>query len=305
MSRITRAIFAAAFFLIAPAAFAAYETIPGNPLTIYVSDDGSYQSVHASHPGNGQFYPTDSTLGDAGWFFRTSTPTLFAPDLNGADHSNTAASNLGARTIVTPISMTTLTGTGVAADPYTVVAVVDLGTTGLTATITTTYVDGDEHFTQKVELANNSGASETVNIFFGADIYLAADDDGIPSFYPSHNTVGGSDCNARNYNILLIPLTPMDFYTANNFGNVWSQIGSGALDNSVASGCIDNGAALQWDRTIDDGDTVTIESQVSFGANPFASGTPAPVPALPAGLLAILALAAGLGVMGRKRLLSK
>jgi hypothetical protein len=63
----TFAALVAASLAIASPARAATATIPGAPLTVYVSDRGQLQAMRGGDSG-GIFYPSHETTGDAGFF---------------------------------------------------------------------------------------------------------------------------------------------------------------------------------------------------------------------------------------------
>lgn len=242
-------------------------TINGNPLQIRVGDDTSFQVFNSLVPGTGQIFPDSSPgTGDMGWFVRTPT-TLFAA--NFSEHGSTATGGIGTNTPFTPVSLSGVSGTGSSADPYVVTVVGALTGTGMTATLRVQYVNGDNYFTQLFTVNNGSGASQALKLFVGADIFLAASDSGVPYLEPTSSSPGGRDCQPTpTYSILLIPQTPASAYSAVSYSSIWAQIGTGQLDNTVGTGCQDNGAALQWDRTVANGASTTIQSAVSFGSIP-------------------------------------
>ena len=283
-----------------------FRTITGTPLTIYVSDDASFQVLNSNVPGSGQFYPSGSTCnpGDAG-VFADAGGILYAPDF-GTHPCGSATGGIGTFTPWTPVSISAVTGSGTSGSPYTVVVVVDAGTTGLRLTMTVTYVNGDSFF--RVSNAfTTTGSAAAVDVFFGADLYLANDDDGIPYRDGTTGGVGGQDCVAQTYTIQFIPSTPADAYAANGYSSVWSQIGADSLGNTVSTGCLDNGAALEWtDRAVNPGAATTIDLTVQFsgfvGPSPTPSGPPAVVPTLSFPMMALFAVAlAALGFVLMRR----
>lgn len=284
-------------------------TISGNPLTIHIGDDHSFQVFHDSFPGTGQFYPDDATgTADMGWIVHADG-TQYAPDFD--DHSSsTATGNLGSYTPYAAPGRTVsaVSGSGTSASPYEVTITAALGASGLTSTEVVRYVNGENFFRKSFTLTNNGDVSQSVNIFLGGDIYLADSDDGIP--YRTGNSVGGSNCPVApatlpNYHVLYIAQTPADRWSGNSYGNIWTQIGNGTLDNALATGCIDNGAALQWNRTLAAGASVTIDAATSFGDIPPIAGGGGEVTAVPtvdlAGLGLLALLLGGAGVWGVRR----
>jgi IPTL-CTERM motif/Quinohemoprotein amine dehydrogenase, alpha subunit domain III len=242
------------------------QTISGTPLQIHIGDDASFQIFNTAIPGQGQMFPSSATqTADMGIFVRRAG-TLFAPDFQNHP-GGTATGSLGTLTPWTPVSLSAVTGSGTSAAPFTVTVVADAAATGLRLTMTVTYVNGENFF--RKTLAFSSPGAQTFDAFLGGDIFLAASDSGVP--YTNSGSVGGQDCaTPPTYTILFIPLTPANRFSAENFGTVWAEIGAGTLSNLVASGCQDNGAALQWqNRTIAAaGGSVQIQAATSFGAIP-------------------------------------
>lgn len=246
----------------------AITTITGSPLTVLVGGDQSFQIVNDQVPGSGQIYPSQTTsLADMGWMVRTGG-ALYTPDFS--NHGTTATSNLGTVTPYTAQTISPVTGTGTEADPFVVAVNATLGATGLQSRQEVRYVNGKNFFTKRFTLTNTSAAPQEAKIYLGGDIYLAASDSGIPYREVASGSPGGSDCGTpASYYILYIPQTPADSYTGNGYSNVWSQIGTGDLDGALGpANCMDNGAALQWNRTLAAGASVTILAATSFGEIP-------------------------------------
>ncbi|MFZ2235087.1 MAG: hypothetical protein WAV67_01800, partial [Dokdonella sp.] len=223
--------------------------------------------LNSAVPGVGQVYPSNSSgPADMGWLVRT-TNTLYTPDFSA--HGGTATSNLGTRTAYTPQTLSGVSGSGSSSSPYTVTVSGKLGSTGLVATEQVTYINGSNYFTKRFTLKNNSSSSQTIKVFLGADIYLAGSDSGVPYRIGTTGTTGGQNCaNPATYSILFIPQTATNGYTGAGYSSVWTQIGAGTLNNALSTGCIDNGAALQWNRTIAAGASTTIQAATSFGEIP-------------------------------------
>ncbi len=238
-------------------------TINGNPLKINVAADASFQVFNAAVPGHGQIYPTGSQFGDMGVFANIGG-TLFAP--NFGSHGTTATGGLGTYTPWSQSSISQVQGDGSSSAPFTVTVNVNAGGTGVSLSMVVTYVNGSNFFRVK----NQFGGSRTMKVFLGADIYLASSDAGVFFVEPTLHAVGGVDCaNPPTYHILLIPLTPANRFSANTYSSIWTQIGHGQLDNNdIPAGCVDNGAALEWD---DIPAPATINTAVSFGEIPSAA----------------------------------
>lgn len=257
------AVFAAALLALVGQLAIAQPTvrvITGNPLTVNVGSDASFQVYTTLVPGQGQFYPSgNTTVADYGVFVDRAG-TLFAPAFS-THTGGTATGSIGTNTPWTPVSISAVTGTGTAGDPYTVVVVNDAAATGLRMTMTVTYVNGENFFRKSLAFTTADGTP--YDVFLGGDIYLANSDSGVP--YTLSGAVGGQNCGVPTYTILMIPLTPASRYSARGYSTVWSEIGAGLLSNIIATGCQDNGAALQWQNRVGNG---TILAATSFGAIP-------------------------------------
>jgi hypothetical protein len=248
-----------------------FRIISGTPLTIHVGDDMSFQVYNSAVPGSGQIYPSScSSTADMGVFVDMGG-ILYAPDFAGHP-CGSATAGIATYTAWTPVSLSAVTGTGTAADPFRVVVVADAAATGLRLTMTVSYVNGENFFRESYVFTSSTGPL-TFNVFTGADIYLASSDSGVPIFDATSGSPGGrsgSPCSSpAGYNILFIPLTPAEAYSANTYSTVWAQIGAGSLPNTVSTGCQDNGAALQWsNRTATPTSPVSIQTATSFGTIP-------------------------------------
>ncbi|HYI12454.1 MAG TPA: hypothetical protein VEK57_25600 [Thermoanaerobaculia bacterium] len=261
-------IIIAAFCAVTAHAVPAVQTITGSPLTILIGDDTSYQVLNSTIGPIGQIYPGGCTtsVADAG-IFTSIGGVLYAPDFQ-AHPCGSAMGGISPSVPWVPVSTGAVTGSGTALSPFAVNVVVDAGTTGVRMSATYSYVNGDPFFRiTKVFTSTNPVA---LNVYTGADIYLGGSDRGVPYLEPTSTSPGGRDCGAvPGYTILLIPTTPADHYAARLYNSVWTEIGQqGNLSDTVGSGCMDNGAALQWQRTLSAGGSTTITSAVSFGPIP-------------------------------------
>jgi hypothetical protein len=246
----------------------AVTVINGNPLQIHVGDDASFQVFNSDVPGSGQVYPTDATdTADMGWFVDAGG-TLFAPNFD--EHpAGSATSGIGTYTPFTPGTLSGVSGSGSAADPFRVTVTGTLAGSGLGATLQVSYVNGDNYFTKVFTLSNSGSAAAPVKIFLGADIYLASSDAGVPFREPNSGSPGGQDCGSPpTYTILLIPQSAPDAWSARGYSTVWSEIGARQLSSSADAGCLDNGAGLQWNRTVPAGGAVSVQAATSFGEIP-------------------------------------
>lgn len=242
------------------------QTINGSPLTVLVGSDTAFQVINSAFPGSGQIFFTEctTTVADAGIFLATGG-ALYAPDFE--NHSCPSFVEIGPNIPWTPVSISPVTGSGTSLDPFRVVVVVDAGSTGIRMTAAYTYVNGENFFRISKNICVNGAAA--FNTYVGADFYLADDDAGIPFVETASGSPGGKDCNNGGYTVLLVPTSVADRYVAGGFDEVWIEIGTrGDLSNTVGNGCIDNGAAVQWRRSLSGNSCTTITSAVSFGAVP-------------------------------------
>ena len=255
--------------LIVGSAFAQTPTvrkIVGDPLTIHFGSDTSFQIFNSAVPGSGQIYPSScQETADMG-VFAYIDGRLYAPAFRTRP-CGTATSQLGTFTPWAG-SISEIRGNGTPSAPFNVTARVTAPGTGVSIAVTVTYVNGQNYF--RVRKAVSSTVSRNINVYFGADIYLASSDAGIYLFEPQLQAVGGHDCaTPSTYNILFIPITAANGHTASRYSDVWRQIGINALDDDTTEeGCLDNGAALVWKNALQGALSREINSAVSFGDIP-------------------------------------
>ncbi len=247
-------------------------TINGNPLKINVAADASFQIINSAVVGRGQIFPTGSNYGDAG-VFADINGTLFAPAFS--QHGGTATGGLGSTTAWQSVSISQVQGDGAASSPFTVTVNVAASGMGVSMSMVVTYVNGENFF--RLRKSFTSPGNRTMKVFLGADIFLAGSDSGIFFFEPTLHAVGGVDCLVPpTYHILLIPIQPdqANRVTTGGYANVWTQIGARLLNNNTTpAGCLDNGAALEWDNVLTVGvQNALLQSAVSFGDIPHITG---------------------------------
>ncbi|MEO8424002.1 MAG: fibronectin type III domain-containing protein [Actinomycetota bacterium] len=188
--------------------------------------------------------------------------TLFGPA------SIPAGGSASPRTAFTPVSQSAVTGTGTGADPFTVVTIVSLGTSGLRITETDRYVTGEESYRTDVTVSNLNDLQTTAVLYRAGDCFLQNSDFGFGSADPATGSVscvaGVDDGNGNTVPGTRIeqwfPLSAGSHYLENSFGNVWAAIGTQLPFTDSCGQCtsyIDNGAGLSWDLTIPGGGSVT------------------------------------------------
>lgn len=281
----------------APAVAPTTVTITSTPLTVVVGSDTSAQVYNASVPGAGQFYPPDCGPGETAdnGVFVSLGGIIYGPDFD--NHPCGSASNT--YTPWTPVSMSAVTGSGTAGDPFTVVIVVDAGATGLRLTETLTYVVGSPQYNMSLVFSNLGNATLTWDTFTGSDLYLADNDEGFGVLQGTSAGGRGASvtCQQLQYVILLLTPTPADRWAAEGYSTVWDEISAGGLSNTVdAAICEDNGAAVQWTgSTANPGGSATIGTGVSFTGSATALAT---VPTLSTiGIVVMVSLLALVGYL--------
>ncbi len=265
----------------------ATNTISGNPLTIVIGDDTAMQiynsAVVSNPPGSGQYYPGDTAPGE------TAEAGVFVRPAGGVTYGGSSVGVGGGS--FTPVSMTPVTGTGTAVDPFTVVVVVNVPTTSVQMTETITYVNGASAANISLSFVGDGNPVVVLDAFIGADLYLAGNDAGFSFAGPTAAGGHGADdnCLQLQYTISFLGTTPADRYGANGYSQNWSEIAAGTLSNTSNPSCIDNGASLQWQNLSVGTTPVVIDTAASFTGQlvPVAGGV---VPALSGKAMAALVL---------------
>jgi uncharacterized repeat protein (TIGR01451 family) len=236
------------------------------PLThVYVGAQLGCQVAHTLDGSTLEFFESSSIPGDCGTFVFVDG-TMFAPDVGS--HS-TATGALGAYTAFTPVSQTAVTGLGTSVSPFQVITVVDAGATGIQVTQTDSYVVGQESYLSDISVSNTSGGSKSVLVYHAADCYLGSSDSGYGYANAGTKTVACTK-NANNTPADRIeqfsPITPADHFYEASYSSVWAALGThtNLPDTCDCSTLEDNGIAINWDRTILSGDSVTFSQLTTF-----------------------------------------
>lgn len=179
-----------------------------------------------------------------------------------------AGGNANPRTGFTAVSQTAVTGTGTSLDPFTVVTVVALGTSGLQITETDSYVVGEESYRTDVTVTNTTTTGKTAILYRAGDCFLQNSDRGFGSadaatgavscvagvVDSSGNTVPGTRIEQW------FPLSSGGHYYEDFYSSVWAKIGSQqpfADSCGQCSSYVDNGAGLSWDLALAAGGSLT------------------------------------------------
>jgi hypothetical protein len=231
--------------------------ITGSPLSIRVTADSSLQVYYAGGT-SGQVYPSGSERGNAGTWIGVGTTTYEPSGF-------------------TPVSQTGVTGSGSAADPFTVVTRFDVPRTTLRVTETVRSVVGNPWFRIDRRILNTGGQAVQVRVFHYADLYLLGSDRGYGYFDPATGAVGGQNATADFFQAF-IPVTRASAFMEGNYAEVRGAVtaagqGGAALPNTVKppgdpANLVDNGAALQWNVSIPARTSRTVSDLWSFGVTP-------------------------------------
>jgi len=230
------------------------------PLThVYIGNELSCQVAHVGDVSLELYHP--STIpGDCGSFLAVLGTALFAPDFS--NHGITATNSLGSYTPFTPFTQSAVTGSGTAGDPFTVVTVVDAGSTGLRITETDSYVAGQGAYRTDVAVSNTGTSARDVILYRAGDCFLQNSDLGF-GFVELVSTSVGCSVNANNSPPGRIeewvPITGGNNYYEAQFNEVWARIGSQLSfpDTCRCNEFIDNGAGISWSFSVPAGGTVT------------------------------------------------
>jgi hypothetical protein len=196
--------------------------------------------------------------------------------VGGESYGNFASNDL------TPVSQTAVTGSGTSGSPFQVITVADAGATGIQVTETVKYVVGDEFYRTDTVVQNNGNAQASIKIYTYADCYLGGSDSGF-GFLDAIGGVVACTEYANNSPAGRIeewtPIMPPDHFFQGPYGQAESMpfAGSDLPDTCVCSSSIDNGAALQWNRTLSAGGSSTTVSHFKT-FSPLGVGAPTATP---------------------------
>ena len=256
---------------------------------VWIGNELSCQVQHVTDGTTHEFYPPGTIPGDCGTFIAMGA-TLYAPDF--ANHGGTATGQLGTYTVFTPVSQTPVTGTGTSADPFKVVTVAAVATTGLRIQQTDSYVIGEESYRTDIVITNSGEGAASGILFRAADAFLGGSDSGYGFTQVSGNrTAVGCSVNPNNTPPGRIeewvPLTDNNNFYEAFYGEIWRWIGTKVAFPNMC-GCAtlqDNGAGISWNFSIPAGGTATYSHFTTFSPTgvvatptPAPSATPTPTP---------------------------
>lgn len=240
-------------------------TITGTTLQINVGADGS-QQVIANGQTSGQFYSAAMPLGDYGVFVATGS-TLYGPDFG--QHPLSGYGNGAYPVPFTKVSQSGVTGSGTAASPYMVTTV--LGAGPLTITQKISYINGQSYYRQDWTVKNTSTSPVTYRLYHAGDMEMPGSNNGSGYYNAQFGAVGAKN-QAGNWYILFQPNSAADAYMEANYATIWSSIGNGVpgagFNNTIITTSTDNGAGLQWNRTLAAAASDTISTFTTLGTTP-------------------------------------
>ena len=308
--RLVKAILCGSIFL---GGFAQAAVISDSPLVI---ETNAALNTSVTHTGQAQVFGGNAfgtfvavNNGSASW-------PLFGPASVPAGGNATISSGYAA---VTPVSQTGPSGSGGAADPYTITTVANAGSSGIQITQRDSLVSGNEFYRTDVTLTNSGTAPTEVIVYRAMDCYLGANDAGFGQIVPGLSVacVRRDDAaNPSNSSDPAIPISRVEQFLplttgANleltDFDSIWSVVGQRA---EFSNGCLpncdtyqDNGMGISWRVTIQPGESVTFSHVTNFSlTGNIIPSNPASVPALHGVVpLSSLSLSLFLPVLQRRR----
>ena len=290
-------------FSAAPALAGEPVALPGEPLTVYVGEQGQMQAFRAGEP-SGIFFAPSSTAGDAGFFLAfpdddgTEPPELPYEGKVYGFQGNAGPTGLEPYTVGT---QSPVTGSGVAADPFTQVTTYSVNTGTAVAEVqqTTAYVGGEQRFRATWTVKNVSAAPLAYKALVAADFYFEGSDVGTGVFTEGPpRFVGGTNADTGRSGGFVEapgPSPAWSAYQALPWGGdetqVWGKVQAAAtstaatFDNSVVGEPVDNAGGVEWDgQTLAPDATATYEVitrsalPAALQINPPNAGSPQNVP---------------------------
>jgi uncharacterized repeat protein (TIGR01451 family) len=188
-----------------------------------------------------------------------STSTLYGPA------NIPAGSAASPRTAFTPVSQTGPSGSGTSADPFTVVTVVSLGTSGLTITQTDSYVVGQESYRTDVQIANSNASARSVRLYSAGDCFLQNSDVGFGRVDGAAIACTATEDPGSRIE-QLDPLTAGSSYMEAFYSTIWGRIGSQLAGPNTCDCAVneDNGILLSWDVTVPAGGSTLVSHLTTF-----------------------------------------
>lgn len=229
--------------------------------------------VHYEGDEEDAFYPGPAVRpGDCGTFILVDG-ILYGPHLGQHDASG-AVSSFPAMLALVPVSQGVVTGSGTAADPFSLVTVVDAGS--LRIAQTDLYVVGTQVYdtVYTITRIGTNGPAGPVTLYHAGDCHMQAPGhpmdhmwgwvpaDGIACSYYANNSPPGRFLSFRSE----LPHR----YMEDEFDVVWDRIAAGLpLTNTCTCNNVeDNGIAISWSGTVPVDVPWTVAMRTAFGQGP-------------------------------------
>ena len=170
--------------------------------------------------------------------------------------------------LFTPVGHQVVTGTGVAGNPFTIVTVVDLGTSGLRLTETDTYTVGEETYRTDVHLANTLPAAANAIVYRAGDCYLQGSDNGYGLVGSPAGAIACAtdpDPDAGGRIVQWRPITSDSRYRQGRYDAMWAAIGTQQPFPNTCS-CTDlqdAGAGLSWSVPVPGFGAADVSSEIA------------------------------------------
>lgn len=231
---------------------------------IIISDELNCQVAHTADTVYEFFSPGDR-IGACGTLVAVGG-TLYGPS------ALPAGGSAAPRTTYTLVSQSAVTGAGTVADPFSIVTVVDAGTSGLRLTETDSYVVGQESYRTNVQLTNSGSAALNVIVYRAGDCFLQGSDNGFGAVDTATGAVSCVAPDPANPSVpgsrieQWFPLTPGSNFFQAQFNTVWAHIGGQTAFPNTCECTInqDNGAGLSWSLSIAAGTSATVSHFTTF-----------------------------------------
>lgn len=265
--------------------------IEGSPIDIEVGSNGSIQVYHEETGTRGAAYGT----ADSGFFLaiRGADGNYASSDIYGSElhtHGTSGGSSAfanggGTVTGLSLVSHTGPTGAGTIVDPFKVVTNQTLNGSGANLGVvqTVSYINGNDYFRQDWAITNNGNSETCFKAYHAADIFFAGSDTGAGYYNAATGSVGGkgTKTDGSDWFMVFTPVTPATHYQEGLYHSpgIWSAVHTAAdLNDSIDPNVVDNGIALQWNKCVQPGETLTITDLWSFGENEESVIPPTPIP---------------------------
>ncbi|GAB3654451.1 hypothetical protein GCM10027589_13080 [Actinocorallia lasiicapitis] len=170
----------------------------------------------------------------------------------------------------TPVSQTPVTGTGTAADPFTLTTVVNAGATGLSVNQVDSYVDGDQYAKTVTTVVNSTAADRDIVLYRYGDCLLQGVDRGYGAVVPLGTGESAIACTGQpggsGQVIQFTPLTTGSHYLEDQRQTVMNTMKAlGDFPDTCACATeVDNAAGLSWRLTVPAGESVQVTSLLYF-----------------------------------------